>query len=215
MSGSEKLDRARRLILEATLPHVPFDGWTDAALDAGKRDAALEDAETRLAFPGGVEELAEFYASFADQRMVAALAADDLGAMGVRRKIAHAITLRLEQAAPEREALQGLMTWLSLPQNHVLGAKCLYATVDAMWRSIGDRSTDFNFYTKRATLAAVLAAVVMYWLGDETENFADTRKFIDRRMEDVMAIEKAKGRVRAALKDLPDPFEILGRLRKD
>ena len=33
--------------------------------------------------------------------------------------------------------------------------KNLYKTVDNMWYLAGDNSTDFNFYTKRLTLALI------------------------------------------------------------
>jgi ubiquinone biosynthesis protein COQ9 len=38
---------------------------------------------------------------------------------------------------------------------------------------------------------------VLYWLGDTSEGDADTRAFLDRRIETVMQIEKAKAEFRA------------------
>ena len=46
---------------------------------------------------------------------------------------------------------------LAHPQHAKLAAKMLYDTVDAMWRAAGDTSTDYNFYTKRATLSRYIA----------------------------------------------------------
>ena len=214
MSSSDNLANARQTILKATLPHVPFDGWSAKALAAGIQDAGLDATFSTLAFQGGIEEFSDYYTGLADQRMIDALNPETLEAMSVRGRIIHVITLRLQQCEPEREAVRALMVWLALPQNQIMGAKFFYATVDAMWRGIGDTSTDFNFYTKRATMAAVVAAVVLFWLGDETENFKATSDFLDRRIEDVMTIEKAKGKLRKVIKDLPDPFELLGRLRE-
>jgi ubiquinone biosynthesis protein COQ9 len=205
----EGLADARAKILRAMLVHVPFDGWSAKALDAGIRDAGVGGPLARLAFQDGLAELAEYYARFADERMLAALDDQALGAMKVREKIAYVVRLRFDQAATERDAVRALMNWLALPGNQALGAKCLYRTVDAMWHGIGDTSTDFNFYTKRATLAAVLAAVVFYWLGDDTEGFSATSDFLERRLDEVMGIEKAKARVKEGLAKLPDPFKIL------
>jgi ubiquinone biosynthesis protein COQ9 len=101
------------------------------------------------------------------------------------------------------------MTFLALPGRQGLGARLLYRTVDAMWHGVGDGSTDFNFYTKRAMLAAVVAATVLYWLGDDSEGRAATWAFLDRRIDDVMTVEKAKARTREAFARLPDPFRIL------
>jgi ubiquinone biosynthesis protein COQ9 len=84
---------------------------------------------------------------------------------------------------------------LSLPFNAPLALKLLYNTVDALWYAAGDTSTDFNFYTKRATLAGVYSSTLLYWLNDRTPGSEATWAFLDRRIEDVMKIEKLKSQV--------------------
>ena len=204
-----ELDQARAAILRATLVHVPFDGWSDKALAAGIRDAGQRESLSILAFPEGPLDLAEYYSDFADRRMAAALDPDAVAKMRIRERIIAAVRLRLTQAEGEREALKALMTWFTFPAHQGCAAACLYRTVDAIWRAIGDTSTDFNFYTKRAILAGVLAATVLYWLGDESEGAAESFAFLDRRIDGVMAFEKAKGKAREWLAELPDPFRIL------
>jgi ubiquinone biosynthesis protein COQ9 len=213
MTDAPELAAAREKILAATLRHVPFDGWTPAAFAAGIRDADISEAAEKLAFQGGLSELAEYYCRFADERMLAALDPTALDAMKVRERITYVLRLRLEQAAPEREAVRALMGWLALPGNQGLAGKCLYRTVDAMWHGVGDTSTDFNFYSKRAILAGVLGATVLYWLSDDSEEFTATWSFLDRRIDNVMSIEKGKARLKALADELPDPFEILRRIR--
>jgi ubiquinone biosynthesis protein COQ9 len=210
-AGPGELAAARENILRATLVHVPFNGWSKAALDRGIRDSGVEGPPARLAFQGGMDELAEYYCRFADERMLAALDDDAVAAMPMRARINHVVRLRLEQAETEREAVRALMSWLALPGNQALGARCLYRTVDAMWHGVGDTSTDFNFYSKRALLAGILAATVLYWLVDDSEGREATWVFLGRRVDDVLGIEKAKARVRSAISKLPDPFDILKR----
>ena len=65
--------------------------------------------------------------------------------------------------------------------------------VDAIWYAAGDTSSDFNFYTKRATLAGVFSSTLFYWLNDRSEGDAATWAFLDRRIDDVMRFEKFKG----------------------
>jgi len=210
MAGDKpELDQARAAILRATLTHVPFDGWSEAAIAAGIRDAGQRESLSTLAFPDGPQGLAEYYSDTADRRMVAGLDLDAIAKLPIRERIIRAVRLRLVQAENEREALKTLMTWFAYPAHQALAAKCLYRTVDVIWRAIGDTSTDFNFYSKRAILAGVLAATVLYWLGDDSEGAVDSEAFLDRRIEDVMAFEKAKGRAREWLAELPDPFRIL------
>ena len=59
----------------------------------------------------------------------------------------------------------------------------------------GDTSDDVNWYTKRATLSGVYSATVLFWLGDDSLDNQATWEFLDRRISDVMRIEKAKAAV--------------------
>ena len=46
-----------------------------------------------------------------------------------------------------------------------------------VWWCCGDESVDFNFYTKRASLAAVYGATMMYWMSDDSEENSETLSF--------------------------------------
>ena len=205
-------DAQREALLKATLPHVPFDGWTRTAFLVGARDAGIAPALADNAFPGGMTELLEFYHGHADIEMVRALEVhSDLAALKTREKVALAIRLRLEAEAGHREAIRQALSFLALPTNAPLGAKCLYRTVDAIWYAAGDRATDFSFYTKRALLAGVYSATVLYWLNDKSDGFAETWTFLDRRIADVMKIYALRARFDRFAEQLPDPFRLFRR----
>ena len=63
-----------------------------------------------------------------------------------------------------------------------------------------------NWYSKRATLSAVISATVLFWLGDTSADHADTRGFIDRRIDGVMRFEGLK----ASLRKLPGAETLAG-----
>jgi ubiquinone biosynthesis protein COQ9 len=71
--------------------------------------------------------------------------------------------------------------------------------VSAIWYAAGDTATDFNYYTKRALLAGVYSATVLYWLDDKSEDFAKTWTFLDRRIADVMRVPQVLGALRERL----------------
>lgn len=197
--GKKILEHQRERILLATLRHVPFDGWSHRALAAGLAETGLAEGTALRAFPGGVPELVEYFSTYTDALMIAVLDKTDLAGMRVRDRIAAGVRVRLDLLARHREAVRRTCAYLALPPNVSLGLRCLYRTVDAIWRAAGDTATDFNFYTKRALLAGVYSATLLYWLGDESEDFTDTLAFLDRRIADVMEFEKARGRLMSAL----------------
>ncbi len=202
-----RLDLAR-----AMLPHAAFDGWGQAALTAAAHDLGVPAAVAHLAFTGPAD-IADASIEAADADMEATLARFDVPAMKIRERIRLAVATRLEQAEPHREAVRRAAQILAQPQNAARAARTLWRTVDSIWRATGDTSTDYNFYTKRAILAAVYSATLLYWLGDDSEGRTATHAFLDRRIAGIMAFEKAKAKLTGLGANWPDPVRFLGRLR--
>lgn len=182
-------------LVDAILPEVPFDGWSEAAFARAAETAGLTLAEARALAPRGALDLAVATHKRGDAMMAARMAEADLGGYRYRDKVAHAIWLRLD-AITHPEAAQRATAMFALPHLAPLGSQLIWGTADVIWRALGDTSQDANWYTKRATLSAVWGAVLLYWLGDSSEGKEATRAFIDRRIDDVMRIEKAKATVR-------------------
>jgi ubiquinone biosynthesis protein COQ9 len=200
---------ARAAIIDAALPHVPFDGWTQAVLQQGAVDAGYDKVTALRVFPGGAVEAIEFWSKLADRRMLDELERRDLAAMKVRERIATAVRVRLEQNTGHREAVRRALSLLALPLNAGKGPALLWRTVDAIWYAAGDKATDFNYYTKRGLLAGVYSATVLYWLEDRSDGFANTWSFLDRRIADVMRVPQALGSIGKRLAAFPSPFSIL------
>ena len=226
-----ELPGLRRRLLAGMLRHAAFDGWSDKALQAAAGDEGVTPELAAIAFPGGLREIAEACSRDADRRMVEALrgalaeatsahpAATDMGAaeaaaaaagtgehkaqgLKIREKIALAVRIQLVQQAPQRESLRALAAFLALPAHAGFAAGLLWRTVDAMWHAIGDRSTDFNYYSKRALLAGIYGSTLLVWLDDRSEGAADSLAFLDRRIADAMSFERGKARCQQMLKGL-------------
>lgn len=182
-------------LLDAALNHAIFDGWSDATLEEARRDLDMSAAEAHALFPRGGIDLALAYHRRGDEAMAAALENEDLSALRFRDRIALAIRIRLELA--DRELVRRGMALLSLPQYAADGSRALWNTAGLIWEALGDTSRDINWYTKRASLSAVYSSTVLYWLGDDSEDCADTWAFLDRRIENVMQFEKFKAQAKA------------------
>lgn len=205
MERNEIRDR----LLIATLPHVVFEGWTARALSAGAADAGMDDAAVLRFFPGGAAEMVAHFSAWADRRMIDAMEAHDIGGLRTRERVALAVRLRFEALAPWREAVRRTLSWLALPFNAPLGVKCAWRTVDAIWHAVGDTSADFSFYTRRALLAGVLGASVLYWLDDESDDHGESWAFVERCIADALKLPALGARARRLMSNLPDPFRLL------
>ena len=205
MENAEPLSR----LVSAALPHVVFDGWGPATFAAAVTDSGVDPGLARSLLPRGGLDLALAWHRAGDAEMARQLAAADLGALRFRDRIAHAIRLRLSLS--DREAVRRSSALFALPQNAGEGARALWHTADAIWTALGDRARDVNWYTKRATLSVVHGAAVLYWLGDP----ADLDAFIDRRIDEVMAFEATKARLKEnpfARAVMVGPLKLLERI---
>ena len=97
-------DKVRGAILDAALPHVPFDGWTRETLRHAAKEAHVEQGLAELAFPDESMSLVDFFATEMDRKMLAALDAADTTSMRIRDRIIAGVRLRLEALEPYREA---------------------------------------------------------------------------------------------------------------
>ncbi|WP_374655004.1 COQ9 family protein [Dongia sp.] len=208
-SGGYDWQADRDRLVDAVMPHVQFDGWSDAAFKAGAADCGIDFARALNAFPGGMAEILACNHRRHDRAMVDQLAREGAGALRMRERIARAVRLRLELAGAQREAIRAGLSFLLLPENGALGPKLLYGTVDAIWFAVGDKSTDFSFYTKRAILAGVYSATLLYWLNDKSEDHAASWAFLERRIEEVMKIPQLKSQLRALFGRLPNPLKLV------
>ena len=206
-------DGARAGLLMAALRHIPFDGWTDTAFSRAASDLGWPLEEAARLFPGGAAEAAVLFGELADEAMAEALSNQDLSDMRIRDRVALAVRCRLEYLEPHREAVRRLVPFMLLPGNAGRGMRALYRTVDAIWHALGDRSADFSFYTKRALLAGVLSSTTLFWLDDGSEGSAESWAFLDRRIGDVMSIQRIRGKTEKIRGRLPDPFRLLRRIR--
>ncbi|MBI0534008.1 COQ9 family protein [Roseomonas sp. KE2513] len=174
----------------AALPHVPRLGWTVAALEAGLRDIGGEPAAHRWLFPRGPVEAVEVWIDLADRRMEEEAQGEELEALRIPARIRRLIGIRLRQAAGEREALRRALALMALPWNAVAGARSLARSADAIWAAAGDRSADFSWYTRRATLGAVYAATLAYWLR-EPVGVEAALEFLDRRLAGLSRLRRS------------------------
>jgi ubiquinone biosynthesis protein COQ9 len=204
----------RDRLVQSALPHAAFDGWTVQTLRQATRDAGLTELDAYRAFPAGADDLLQHHLDCADRDMVSAMLDLDLDNMRIRDKIASGVRLRLEQAGSHKEAVRRGLNHLGLPHRAPRAMKALFRTVDLMWRTIGDTSTDYNFYTKRALLSGVYGSTLLFWLNDQSEDHEQTWAFLDRRISNVMQIEKAKAKLIGSGAHLPDPMRILDRLSR-
>jgi len=206
------LDELRLALAPEIAGMAAFDGWSDAALEQAAALAGVPAAVARLAFAGGPMDMVAAWIASIDAQMNAAFAGGTLGSMKIRDRIRTMVLFRLDAVAGRKEALRRALAIMALPSNVPRALRTAWNSADAMWRLAGDTATDYNHYTKRTLLAGIYSATLAVFIEDESEHQAETRAFLDRRIEDVMRFEKTKAQLLQRREGF-DVVRFLGRLR--
>ncbi|MBU2960995.1 COQ9 family protein [Citreicella sp. C3M06] len=210
-----RMDDISGRLLDAALNHVAFDGWSETTFRAAVADAGVDPVVARGLFPRGAVDLAMAFHRRGDAEMAAKLAEMDSEGMRYRDLVARAVRTRIS-LIEDREAVRRGTTLFALPIYAADGAKLIWGTADRIWEALGDTARDFNWYSKRASLSGVYSSTVLYWLGDDSDDNEATWAFLDRRIEDVMRIEKTKAKLRSnplMKRVLAGPEKVLGKIR--
>ena len=211
--GEMTLDELRAALAPLIPANAVFDGWSDEALAMAASQLGVPAERAKLCFLGGAIEMIDAWFDAIDRATAQAYPPERIEKLKVRQRIRDLVLHRIEIINPHKEALRRAFAILAQPQNAMRAARLAWRAADRMWRIAGDNATDFNHYSKRGIFSALYTSTMLVFLDDSSEDLAETRGFLDRRIDDVMRFEKFKASWRGSRERLPSLSRFLGRLR--
>ncbi|MGV6801194.1 MAG: COQ9 family protein [bacterium] len=203
----------RQQILDYMRRAAPFDGWSEQALAKAAAQAQAAE-ELPLAFPEGIGDLLQFWTEQDNQRLATVWQQIDPPPDRIRDKVRFLVKTRIELMAPYREAARRAAATLALPGYAPRATRLSWSIADCIWRLLGDKSTDFNYYSKRTILSGVYLTTLQQWFAQaNTEDDETVWVFLDERIENVMQFEKLKATSRKYVPDTGKILTHLGRMR--
>lgn len=212
-AGDLTLDELRLALAPAIADAAVFDGWTDTALQDAAAASDTDIDVARLAYPGGAMDMIGAWIDTIDTAMAAALPAEALAGMKIRERIRCLVQFRLDAVLGQEEAVRRALAIMAMPQNAAAALRTGWRSADLMWRLAGDTATDLNHYSKRAILAGLYGATLAVFVGDTSAGKAETRGFLERRIDGVMRFETFKRQWLRPQGEHFSPMRFLGRLR--
>ena len=187
-------------LIKAMLTHVPFDGWTWEAMEQGAIDIGYEKKKTsserikifKDLFKNGSIDFIDIFSDIIDLEVQENYNSIEAKPERVPEKIKKIIMIRLNLCQKYKEAVRSSISLSAIPVNAKISLNILYRTCNSIWRIAGDKSTDFSFYTRRISLAAVYTSTLLFWLNDKSKNSIETEFFLDRRLKDISKISSLK-----------------------
>lgn len=188
-------DAMRKKILGNALKFVPELGFSIDAINKSVTETGLSPASTKGIFKNGSFDLIDFFYKKSNSDLADYL--EDLVKKGevksknqlVRLAILHRLRLTQPYIKHWPEAM-AVMTFN--PEYALKSIENLLRLCDEVWYQLGDDSVDFNWYTKRLTLAALYKSTEFFMIQDTSEDFIETTKFLDNRLKDLGEFHKFK-----------------------
>ncbi|KAG5370141.1 Ubiquinone biosynthesis protein coq9 [Yarrowia sp. E02] len=188
---TEEYNPKTKKLLDAAMDLVPSLGFTDQTLTLASRRLGYTDttpwffprlavaSETAPVDPPAAPKTPDFRTK--DQRL------DDA--------CHELIVQRLKGNIPIIDHLDGALALMVQPQNVAVSLSELGALSDEIVHQAGHRSSDFDWYTRRASISAVYAASEVYMCQDKSKNFEDTWKFVKSSLEARRGLQEGVGNV--------------------
>lgn len=194
---SDDLADIKDKIIEAILPDIAFDGWTWRCVQAAAVKAGYDKDMANAVFPSELCDVLNHFSDWVDRQMMAQLSDIDPESLRIRDRIHEAVMTRIEVLEPHKEALKQAMSYWSLPHRAPRAGKIMWRTADRIWVWAGDTATDYNHYTKRGLLCGVMSSTILAWVNDDSDDMEAVEAFLDRRINNVLAIGKTIGRFKS------------------
>ena len=86
------------------------------------------------------------------------------------------------------------------PNLIVSSNKTLFKIADEIWFLAGDKSTDYNYYTKRIILMNIYAITFSFFVFDNSKDLERTKKFLDREISAVLKFGNLKNKLKKNIK---------------
>ena len=85
--------------------------------------------------------------------------------------------------------------------NLIIGSnKILFKIADEIWFLSGDKSTDYNYYTKRIILMKIYALTFSFFVFDNSKDLQKTKQFLDKEINVVLRFGSIKNKIKNSIK---------------
>ena len=213
----------KQKILDNFLKIVAFEDWSSETLILATKNSGIDEKLLPIIFENDIFSLIEFLTQERCQQLKKIVEADqNFSSKKTHEKISFLVFNLLNLDKNNRIALKRLINFYADPKNFIplkncnkyLGLKPTYQSLkevyfvaDFLWNLCLDKSTDFNFYSKRLTLSKVLIRSFLFYVNDESKNSEKTQNLIDLQLKKIINFAKVKNTGKEKINNLKDYFE--------
>lgn len=193
--------KKREVFFQELIKLLELNIWSDDLIKRVESNCSFKTGYHKILFPLGNDEIITKFESWQDNIMMAELLKINKPEK-IREKISTALQTRIIKIIPKKSLLH-CMGFFARPEAFLSAQEASYKTCDIIWKYAGDKSTDFNHYTKRILLFGVYSSAKAYYLADNSKNYINTQNFIKNALDNIVNIASLKNKI-----NMPDITQI-------
>ena len=177
-----KQDKLANLFIQ----EVPKFGWSRETLLYCAKKQKLSTPNLALMFPSFEYDVLKYLIAQNNSLVEKNYNSFNNNRLKTRDKIKTIMELKFDSNAYLKDALPEMLKFLLRPGNIFMSIKMLHQNSDFIWNLAGDKSNDFNYYSKRGLLSMVYLATLIYWLNDKSNKGIGTKNFISKSVDGIV-----------------------------
>tara|TARA_A100001011_G_C13871861_1_gene659310 strand:- start:36 stop:641 length:606 start_codon:yes stop_codon:yes gene_type:complete len=195
----QKIDKKSRILLVLLDELIVTANFRTAFEKAAKKLKIKSEEKERLLnnnFPKGYESLNKELNSLINSMMDKSKKPNNFKKLRLNEKIKYFVTKRLQLTDEilDLKKLAKINLKFKSPKNYL---KILFNISDEIWFLAGDKSLDFNFYSKRFILMNIYLNSFLYLISQKHTDFNSLENFVEKQIKAVLTFGKLKSKFKS------------------
>ena len=195
---TKNINQLKQKLLFSVLENLPYELMDSNLIANSCKYVGMEKHYANLLFPGGNMQLLQEFRDYIDNLLICKIDEELKDTKGITNRIHLAICMRFELLKKYKMSVSKISSYFAFPWNHMKLYQYTWHSMNLIWRYAGyDKSTNFNYYTKRCLLTGVYCSSLIYWLNDESPDSRDTFDFVKRELYCIVGAGKKIGELKS------------------
>ena len=206
---NQNLNKRRIEIINLSKDLIIKYGWNDLLFQKISENKNINLKELNALFSNGYKEMIVVFFDNLNKELEYKYKNHNFFKIPIHKRIRTILISKLLIIEKEKTLFKRTFNYLLIPGNYKLLIKLIYKSVSIIWYISNDKSTDFNFYSKRMILAGIYITVVMNLLNS---SMFEAEKKLDYLLHKVSKIPKIKAKFTSLIIERPF-FNMIRRYR--
>ena len=188
-------DKNKEKILKKFLEISAIENCSEEILQKAIIESWFDPKLKDIFFENGLIDLFYFAFDLLNQEMLKEIAKIDLSNLGISGKIREFMKVRLELISKNYQSFRQIIFYLKHnPKSLAFSLKKSYQFADLAWYEIGDKSTDYNFYSKRILLSKIHLKTFSFFAKEKSADQA--LSYFDNQIKNILKFTKIKTEIK-------------------